>query len=58
MVLKRKLIYIVNFEYCDDMNINIYYVNLHSLGIDFRRLNLTSVDIRFWRLKSIPAMKE
>ena len=28
----------------------------HSAGIDFRRQNLTSVDGRFWRLKSISAM--
>ena len=31
-----------------------------SAGIDFRlksiRQNLTSVDVRFWRLKSIPAL--
>ena len=25
-------------------------------GIDFRRQNLTSTDVRFWRLKSIPAL--
>ena len=29
--------------------------NPYSAGIDFRRQNLTSVDIKFWRLKSIPA---
>ena len=28
------------------------YINF-STGIDFRRQNLTSVDVRFWRLKSI-----
>ena len=32
------------------------YVYLHSAGIDIRRQNLTSVDVRFWRLKSIPAL--
>ena len=26
-----------------------------SAWIDFRRQNLTSVDVRFWRLKSVPA---
>ena len=30
-------------------------VNPYSAGIDFGRQNLTSVDVRFWRLKSIPA---
>ena len=25
--------------------------------MDFRRQNLTSMDVRFWRLKSIPALK-
>ena len=29
-----------------------------SAGVDFRRQNLTSVDFRFWRLKSIPALKD
>ena len=27
-----------------------------SAGTDFRRQNLTSVAVRFWRLKSIPAL--
>ena len=30
--------------------------NPHSAGIDFSRQNLTSVDVRFWRLKSIPTL--
>ena len=30
--------------------------NPYSAGIDFSRQNLTSVDVRFWRLKSIPAL--
>ena len=36
-----------------------HYVYFYSFsaGIDFRRQNLTSTDIRFWRLKSIPALK-
>ena len=33
-----------------------YNVNPYSAGIDFRRQNLTSVDVRFWRLKSNPAL--
>ena len=31
---------------------------LFSAGTDFRRQNLTSIDVRFWRLKSIPALEE
>ena len=31
-------------------------VKPYSAKIDFRRQNLTSVDVRFWRLKSIPAL--
>ena len=36
----------------------IKHINPYSAGIDFRRQNLTSVDVRFWRLKSIPALYE
>ena len=32
------------------------YVCSYSAGIDFSRQNLTSTDVRFWRLKSIPAL--
>ena len=32
-------------------------VNPWSAVIDFRRHNLTSVDVRLWRLKSVPALK-
>ena len=32
--------------------------NPFGAGIDFSRQNLTSTDVRFWRLKSIPALKE
>ena len=32
-------------------------VNPYSAGIDFRHQNLTSVDFRFWHLKSIPTLK-
>ena len=32
-------------------------VNSFSAGTVFRRQNLTSKGVRFWRLKSIPALK-
>ena len=32
------------------------FLLLYSAGIDFSRQNLTSTDVRFWRLKSIPAL--
>ena len=32
------------------------YLYYYSAGIDFGRQNLTSGDVRFWRLKSIPAL--
>ena len=35
--------------------LKLYLFNLCSAGIDFIRQNLTSVDVRFWRIKSIPA---
>ena len=35
----------------------IYIFNSFSAGIDFRRQNLTSADVRFWRLNSFPALK-
>ena len=47
-----------SFEYlCDGSTtiINIY-VYSYSAGIDFSRQNLTSTDVRFWRLMSIPAL--
>ena len=33
------------------------YFYPYSAGIDFRRQNLTSADVRFWRLMSIPALE-
>ena len=33
------------------------YVYSYNAGIDFSRENLTSTDVRFWRLKSIPALE-
>ena len=35
----------------------IQFSTLSVLGIHFSRQNLTSVDVRLWRLKSIPALK-
>ena len=35
---------------------HIVMFNPHSAGIEFSRQNLTSTDVRFWRLKSIPAL--
>ena len=32
------------------------YFKPHSAGNDFSRQNLASTDVRFWRLKSIPAL--
>ena len=32
------------------------YFYSYGMGIDFRRQNLTSTDVRFWHLKSIPAL--
>ena len=34
----------------------IIIYNPYSAGIDFSRQNLTSVDVRFWQLKSITAL--
>ena len=36
---------------------NIPNLNPYSAGVDFSRQNLTSADVRFWRLKSIPALQ-
>ena len=33
------------------------YFNSFSAGIDFIRHNLTSLDVRFWRIKKVPALK-
>ena len=35
---------------------NYKYFYSYSAGIDFSRQNLTSTDVRFWRLKSFPAL--
>ena len=37
---------------------NLLYVKLSHAGTVFRRQNLTSVDVRFWRLKTVSALKE
>ena len=36
----------------------ISMINHFNARSDFRRQYLTSVDVRFWRLKSIPALEE
>ena len=36
---------------------SLYLFDYLSAGIDFRRQNLTSIDVRFCRLKSVPALK-
>ena len=43
--------FVRNWSLKDETNLNPY-----SAGIDFSRQNLTSVDVRFWRPKSIPAL--
>ena len=40
------------------LEVNGIEFNPNSAGVDFRRQHLASVDVRFWRLKSIPALKE
>ena len=45
------------YRYC--CIIGIYYsidINPYSAGFDFSRQNLTSEDVKLWRLKSIPAL--
>ena len=29
----------------------------YSAGVDFSRQNLTSTDVRFWRIKTVPALE-
>ena len=41
---------------CKSLISNQTDISPYSAGIDFSRQNLTSVDVRFWRLKSIPAL--
>ena len=41
----------VNRRWCNVSPTPLF--NPYSAGIDFRRQNLTSVDVRFWRLKVI-----
>ena len=33
------------------------YIYPYSAGINFRRQNVTSVDVRFWRLKQLKELK-
>ena len=55
----KLLVEIIVFKYSDEQLIDRYFgINPFSTGIDFIRQNLTSIEVRFWRLKSIPVMKE
>ena len=50
-----QLSFSVSFEYlCYGSTANIIF--FLSAEIDFRRQNQTSVDVRFWRLMSIPTL--
>ena len=42
------------------LNLNLINIifNPFSAGTVFRRQNLTSKDVRFWRLKTLPALKK
>ena len=55
--LKRDSIFNVHLGAIWGMN-KVWAFNTYSAGIDFRRQYLTSVDVRFWRLKSILALNE
>ena len=35
----------------------LWIFHTYSAGIDFGRQNLTSTDVRFWRLKTVPALQ-
>ena len=47
-----------SFEYLcyGSTAIRFFFPCSYSAGIDFSRQNLTSTDVRFWRLKSIAAL--
>ena len=63
-VTKRKLVIYADIWRChtnsDWRLVRIIYHNINpfSAGIDFRHHNLTSIDVRLWRLESILALKE
>ena len=50
----------VSGEYLSSLRSSLskYPLNPISAEIDFRRLNLTSMDVRFWRIKSVYALKD
>ena len=52
--IHHKSVYYISFALC----LISMFLNPFSAGIVFRRQNLTSVDVRFWSLKTIPALKE
>ena len=39
------------------MGLLLLYVFAFSAGTVFRRQNLTSIDVKFWRLTTVPALK-
>ena len=50
----------VSGEYLSSLRSSLskYPLNPISAKIDFRRLNLTSMDVRFWRIKSVYSLKD
>ena len=54
-IIINVLVGLIHFEYVCYGSTAKYLLS-YSEWIDFRRQNLTSTDVRFWRLKSIPAL--
>ena len=54
----RDVFCFINSAYLSEHLYDRYNISINpfSAGIDFCRQNLTSVDVRFGRLKSIPAL--
>ena len=50
------MVYVKIFQRFKDNLLYSWKFIPYRAEIDFRRHNLTSVDVRFWRLKSIPAL--
>ena len=57
-IVKNALVNYFRFIWIPMLWVYVHYKYFHSYsaGIDFRRQNLTSQDVRFWYLKSIPAL--
>ena len=47
----------VSFEYDYLCYVSTAIIMSFSAGIHFRRHILTFIDVRFWRLKTVPALK-